>query len=233
MRNKKIFYNMLVFIISIGLFSSCSYSKNQQSQKHSKTITIKGNAVINVKPDIAILELEASTTGENIINIQSKNNKIMNNIVDTIVKLGVNKKDIYKSECNLYTTNTSDYNLSSIISVKVIDINKLEEIVSKAIKAGAFKEHYNIEFTVSDYDKYYKEALKKAIEDGNNKAKALSKRLGIDLGAAVKIEEDPYYIGTYNNKNNNFTNINYGERSNIINGRNKLISAYVNMTFQY
>ena len=225
---KKIFYNILAFVISIGLFSSCSYRDNQSSEKYSKSIVIKGNSLINVKSDTAILELISSTSGKNIINIISENNKITDSIVDTIEKLGVDKKEIYKSDCKLYLYKL--YNIDTTISIKVRDINKIGEIVNKAIKSGASK-NYNIEFTVSDYDKYYKEALKEAIEDGNNKAKALSKNLGVNLGSAIKIDEDDNYTDT--NENNNFINANYKENSNLFRGDNKLITASVNMTFEY
>ena len=150
MRRKKIFYNILAFIIFVGLFSSCSYKENQSSQKYSKSVMVKGNAVINVKPDTAILDLKIKTRGKNIINIQSEHNKIIDNIVDSILKLGVvNNKDIYKSFCNLSTLDKSDYELFTGISVKVRDIDKIEEILNEAMKAGAYKD-YNIEFTVSN-----------------------------------------------------------------------------------
>ena len=224
MRSKKIFYSILTFVISIGLFSSCSYNNNQLPQKHSKYIMVKGNAVINVKPDTAILDLNIETTGKDIKTIQLKNNKIMDNIVEIIEKLGVDKKDIYISN---YNFNTIFYTLNTEISIKVRDINKIGEIITKA---GA--DTYNeIEFTVNDYDKYYKEALKKAIEDGNNKAKEISKNLGVDLGTVVKIDEYEGYVDY--NENNDFTKINYEKKSDSVRGVNKLIRASVNMTFEY
>ena len=234
MRSKKIFYSILTFVISIGLFSSCSYNNNQLPQKHSKYIMVKGNAAINVKPDTAILKLSINTIGKNDVDIQSENKKIINNIVDILVKLGVNKKDIYKSNCNLKSINnnksknlskTSNYMLLTIISVKVKDIDKIEEIVYEVTKDGANIDS-GIEFTVSNYNKYYKEALKEAIENGNNKAKDISKSLGIDLGDVIKIDEDDDY-------NENNINVNYVEKSNCINIDNKLIQASVNMIFEY
>ena len=120
--------------------------------------------------------------------------------------------------------------MSSYMSIKVRDINKIGEIITKAKKAGA--DTYNeIEFTVNDYDKYYKEALKKAIEYGNNKAKEISKNLGVDLGTVVKIDEYEGYVDY--NENNDFTKINYEKKSDIVRGVNKLIRASVNMTFEY
>ena len=237
MRSKKIFYNILLFIISIGLFSSCSYKNNQLLQKDSKFILVKGNAVINVMPDIAILDLHISTTGKNIKNILSENNRDLDNVVDTIIKLGVDKKDIYKSYFNFQPNYDDTYKISSelpvmvtAISIKVKDINKLGKIVYEAEKVGAYVAT-PIRFTVSDYDKYYKEALNNAIKDGNNKAKDLSKSLGIDLGTAVKIDENQNY--TDSNENNNYTNNKYSEKSNSIMGENILIKAAVKMTFQY
>ncbi len=235
MIHKKIFYSILTFIISIGLFSSCSYSENQLSQKHTKSIMLKGNAVINVKPDTAILELNTLTKAKDVINIESKYNNIMNNIVDNIVKLGVDNKDIYVSKCNLGTIidhdKISDYEIFSNILIKVRDINKIGEIITKAnneaTKFGIDIDSGIEKFTVNDYDKYYKEALKKAIEDANNKAKSL----GINSGSIVKIDEDKNY--TSNNKNNDFINVNYGEKSNNIIEANELIKASVNITFEY
>ena len=235
METKKIFYNILAFVISIGLFSSCSYSNSQSSQKHNKSVMVRGNAVINVKPDTAILEVYVKTKGENIINIQSENNKIMDNIVEIIEKLGVDKKDIYISD---YNFNTIFYTLNTEISIKVRDINKTGEILNKvnniATKSNSYIDTNIIEFTVRDYDTYYKEALKEAIEDGNNKAKEISKKLGVDLGSAIKIDEDQDYIHYFHyGEDNNFANINYDEKSNNVIEANKLIEASVTMTFEY
>ena len=237
----KIFYNILLFIIFIGLFSSCSYNNNQLPQKHSKYIMVKGNAVINVKPDTAILDLNIETTGKDIKTIQLKNNKSMDNLVDNLLKLGIDRKDIYRSNYNLnsdYGLNSKNkfeflgYKVSSTISIKVKDINKIEEIITKSKKAGANIDK-PIDFSVSDYDKYYKEALNSAIEDGNNKAKNISKKLGVDLGSAIKIDEYIDYNYIDNNTINCFKNSNPIEKSNSFRGENKLIEANVNMTFEY
>ena len=196
----KIFYNILISIISIGLFSSCSYDNNQLPQKHSKSIIVKGNSTINVKADTTILELDVNTIVKNIIDIQPKNNKIINNIVDALVKLGIDKKDIYTYSLTIFENyndkskdlyKISDYDIYTTISIRVKDIKKINEILTearnKAKKFDAEILDVTKKLTVSDYDKYYKEALKKAIEDGNNKAKDLAKSLGVDLGTAVKI----------------------------------------------
>ena len=242
MMNKKIVYNVLVFVISIGLFSSCSYSDNQLSQKHSKSIMIKSNAVINVKPDTAILNLYIDTVGKNgetNKDIQSKNNNTISSIIDNILKSDIlDRQDIYISDYG-YGSDTDVNGIKSnaiytSISMKVRDINKIEEIITKANNEATkfgIDITTNIEFTVSNYDKYYKEVLNKAIEEGNIKAKALSKSLGIDLGSVVKIDENQEY--TDDNENNNFKNINYEEKSNSFIGVNKLIKASVNMTFEY
>ena len=238
MKSKKIFYSILAFTISIGLFNSCSYIENQLSSKSYKSVELIGVSNINVRPDTDILELGIEMLGENTNDIQLKNNRIMDNIVDNIVKLGIDKKDIDTTSYELhpsYGFNSKNiyeflgYTLSTTISIKVKDINKIVEIFTEATKAGA--NSYDIKFTVNDYDKYYKEALKKAIEDGNNKAKEMSKKLGVDLGSAVKIDEDQNYINY--NENNNFINANYEKDSNIVRGADQLITAAVKMTFQY
>ena len=240
MRIKKVFYNVWACVIFIGLFSSCSYSNNQSSQKLSKSVVIKGTSAINVKSDTAILELRISKSGKDINNIIMKSNKIIDDILDSLAELGIDNNDIYISRYDIYPityegnfinfNNFSDYDMSSYMSIKVRDINKIGEIITKATKAGA--DTYNeIEFTVNDYDKYYKEALKKAIEDGNNKAKEISKSLGVDLGTVVKIDEDKGYFDY--NENNDFTNINYEKKFDSVIGVNKLIRASVNMTFEY
>ena len=235
MRSKKIFYSILIFVVSIGLFSSCSYKDNQLSQKHNKSIVLKGNSVISIKPDTAILTLGLSIDDEDINKIKIETNKIINNILDSEVKLGVDRKDMYISNYFLDPMDNLYYNLYSEITLKTKDINKIGEILTKATnEAAKFGIDLGInleEFTVNDCDKYYKEALNNAIEDGNNKAKALSKSLGVDLGSAIKIDENQNYSN--NNENDEFTNAFYDKKSNSIRGANKLIKASVNMTFEY
>ena len=147
----------------------------------------------------------------------SKNNKDNQYLLD--MKLSELNKDYLIKEgykyCLIYYLNDLVFG----------DIDKIEEIVYEVTKAGANIDS-GIEFTVSNYNKYYKEALKEAIENGNNKAKDISKSLGIDLGNVIKIDEDDDY-------NENNINVNYVEKSNCINIDNKLIQASVNMIFEY
>ena len=163
----------------------------------------------------------------------------MDKIVDAVIKLGVDKKDIYTSGYYLYpsynynsenSSEISGYELSNTISLKVRDITKVGEIVTETTKAGA-NINNGIQFTVNDYDKYYKEALENAIENGNNKAKVIAEGLKVDLGPAIKVEEDQNY-NNYN-ANSNFPNVKSEEKSTGIRANDVLITASVNMIFSY
>jgi uncharacterized protein YggE len=85
--------------------------------------------------------------------------------------------------------------LSQSVTVKVRDLEKIGDVVAKAISLGA-NTVGDFQFTVDDTEKAKDEARKDAIEKVKAKAKIMEEQAGFKLGDALSYYEyEPYYDG--------------------------------------
>ncbi len=199
MKFKKVVSYVLIFLMIFSFSNNFAYAEEK-----NKELVVKGIGIVNVKPDVAILNLGLKTIGKDISNAQMKNIEGIDKIVDTLVKAGINKKDIYTSNFYLHTNYKSydpkvfksddilNYDIYTILSIKTKDIDKVSEFINKATEAGANLNN-GVSFTIDNYDKYHQDALKKAIEDADRKAQIISNKLNVSLGSDITIKENQIF----------------------------------------
>lgn len=199
MKFKKVVSYVLIFLMIFSFSNNFAYAEEK-----NKELAVKGIGIVNVKPDVAILNLGLKTIGKDISNAQMKNIEGIDKIVDTLVKAGINKKDIYTSNFYLHTNYKSydpkvfksddilNYDIYTILSIKTKDIDKVSEFINKATEAGANLNN-GVSFTIDNYDKYHEDALKKAIEDADRKAQIISNKLNVSLGSDITIKENQIF----------------------------------------
>ena len=74
------------------------------------------------------------------------------------------------------------------IEVRVDDVDKLGEVVAKAVASGAASVA-GIRFDVKERDQLEREALRKAVEDARARADAAAAGAGATVGGIIRIEE--------------------------------------------
>jgi uncharacterized protein len=125
---------------------------------------------------------------ENVQNAQQENALISNQIIDGLKRIGITEDDI---ETTTYTIKPmydySDgkktfrgYEVKHMFKINIKDISKVGIVIDLAIQNGANIIN-NIQFTVSNPELYYKEALEKAILNARKKAEVISKTLGVNI----------------------------------------------------
>jgi uncharacterized protein YggE len=172
----------------------------------ARTLTVFGNGVISVTPDIAILHIAVVTRGEDT-SIQKENSAAMDKVVDALKKAGVAERDIRTSGYHMYPDyNWSErgsreligYVISHGLMVTVRDVDKAGEILTLAERAGA-NEINGISFSVSNPEEFYNQALEAAIKDGKAKAAVMAKAAGVTLGNLIDFTEGMNYGQYINN----------------------------------
>lgn len=216
MKKRNFILKIVAFSTVMAVFTimlSANTAANTASGGSVGNLTAYGSGVINVKPDIAVLNIAVVTRGKDT-SIQKENSTAMAKVIEAVKKAGVEEKDIITS--NYYLNPEYDYNYEkggqtmkgyvvyNRINVTVRNIEKAGDILSQAEKAGA-NEIGGITFTVSTPSVYYKQALEKAIADAKGKAEVMAKAAGVTLGKAFSISEGVDY-----NAYNNYTNRNTG-----------------------
>ncbi len=173
-----------------------SYPMTVVVSNTASELSVVGEGKVEVTPDTATVQV--GITVNNLASAkeaQNEINKINNNIIAEMKKLGVNKKDIKTSNYSIYpnysyegASKITGYNGNASLNIKIKNITLTSRVVDVATQAGA-NEIHGITFTIDQPEKYREQARNKAIENAKEQAKKLSKSLGIKLGRVANIIE--------------------------------------------
>jgi len=207
---RKIKFAIIASVICIPLLivSGCVFSKRdvpyyQGSQtvlKPQNTIAVTGNGTVKVTPDmvsVSITVLTEEATSQDAVN---KNSEISEQVISAIKGIDARELKIETTGYNLqplYDYNREDqppqiyaYRATSTIEASTIDIDKIGDIMAKAIDAGA-NDISSLRFDLSDQTKKQAkvDALAKATEDATQKAEAIADSLNLKIGKIYYINE--------------------------------------------
>lgn len=179
------------------------------------SISVSGVGEAVSVPDIAVFSFTVSADAKIASDAQEEVTKKMDVILAKLKALGIEEKDINTTDYSLWPKYTSGpivcsstfcppsrqvqdgYTASHNVSVKVRSTADVGKALALAGENGATGLS-NISFTVDDPDKILDEARAKAITDAREKAKLLSKELGVRLVRVVSFYDNtggvmPYY----------------------------------------
>jgi uncharacterized protein len=159
----------------------------------ARTITASGHATVTIVPDRASFDFSVESRAPTAAAALARAGDAAAAVVQAVKTAGVPAGDVQTSQVSL-TPQTTDhgntiiaYTASETISATTT-IAKSGALVDAAVGAGA-DAVYGPNLTRSDSDAFYREALKKAVADAENRAAALASGAGIGLGAVQTIVE--------------------------------------------
>lgn len=188
----------LALLTAVAGLSGYTPAKAADEQATKRTINTSGSGKINASPDIAYVSLGVVTEDKDAKAAQQNNAKAMDKVVSLIKGSGIAAADIKTINYNMnpkynYIKDTGEsniigYTVSNTVQVTVRDISKAGNIIDIAASSGANISN-SISFGLSDYEKYYNEALKKAVTAAKNRAATMAGVLGITLKTPVSVSE--------------------------------------------
>ncbi len=160
------------------------------------TFTISGEGKVSGTPTLAQISFGLLSEGADVAKIQQENTQKVNAMVVAIKGLGVEQKDIQTSQYSInprydYTNGTTKlvgYSVSQSVSVKLRDLSKIGDALTKIGQLGGNQVN-GPTFTIDDPSSLEQEARLKALEDARKKAEALSDVLGVKVGRVVTFSE--------------------------------------------
>lgn len=164
-------------------------------------ISVNGIGTIVVKPDIAYLQVGYEARNKEALAAQTEAKTKMQNILKLIKAQGIKDADIKTVNVSLYRT--ADYNkevkeeyyvATNSIEITVRDLDKVGKLIDEATTGGS-NQLGSVRFGVENQDKYQLEALKLAVKNAGNKAKAIGDAVGVKVGKPSKITENSYSGG--------------------------------------
>lgn len=184
---------LIVGAITIGAF----YFANRQAVADRFSVT--GSGSVYAKADIANLTIGFRTeTSKTAAEATKEATDKMNNILSEIKSLGIEEKDIKTTNYSLnpvYNWTEKDgqklagYEVSQNVSVKVRDLEKIGDIISKTTEQGA-NQIGGVSFTIDDEYELKNEARELAIEKAKEKAALIAAQAGMKLGKVTGFYEN-------------------------------------------
>lgn len=165
-------------------------------------ISISGQGMVNVKPNIALASIGVDITTTTLDQATTQANTKMAAVIEKIKSLGVADKDIQTVNYNLYPITSQQkgpsdttppsitgYRVSNQVRITIRKIDDLGKVLDAAVAAGA-NNVYGVSFAVDDLTPYQQQARAAAVKDAQDKAGQLAKTAGITLGPILQISEN-------------------------------------------
>lgn len=174
-------------------------------------ITVSGEGEVFAVPDIATFTFSSSEDSKTVKEAQDKVTKKMNLALEVLRKdYGIEDKDVKTVDYSVYPKyeNTNfpctefrcpagkqdlvGYTVTQTVSVKVREVTEAGKILGSMGEVGVTNIS-GLNFTIDDEDILKREARQIAITDAREKAKVLSKDLGVKLMRIVSFSETGNY----------------------------------------
>ena len=149
-------------------------------------ITLRGEGVVTVFPDLAVIRLGVVSEGESLANLQSENALLVDNVVNALEQIGahdistfaytIDKNYIYENGNRI----DRGYIVRNILDIRTFDMENVGVIIDTAVANGANQVEL-VSFQISNPSEYYQEALNLAIMDGIDKARNISETFGFNI----------------------------------------------------
>lgn len=156
--------------------------------KHKNTLRVFGQGQVSAKPDMAEISVGIMTENSALEAAQKENNEISQRVLEGIKNMGIEPKDIRTQNYNIrirydYVDGNKifkGYEVENFIRVILRDINLTGKLIDNSVANGA-NNIGNIKFRISDSEMYYNEALRRAVEDSQNKAITIANKLKVRI----------------------------------------------------
>lgn len=231
---------VLVTVIS-GLPNKTLADSKDDTNATKRTLNVTGQGKVEASPDIAYITLGVVTEHKDAGTAQDDNRQKMSSIILAIKSLGVKDDDIKTTNYSIYPRynyiketgerHIIGYTVNNSVQVTIRDISKVGKIIDMASKNGV-NTSGGITFGLSDYEKYYNEALRNAVETAKRKAETMAGALGITLGVPVSVSESGgYHPPVYYDHH---MKVGMGEAASTpIQAGTLRVTANVSMTYEY
>jgi len=208
---------LLIATLGLTLFNTAP-AQTLSSGDSRPSISVSGEAVVNVKPDKIMINFGVLTAHLNCATAKKVNNEIMQKALEIIKESGVAQQDVQTDALSInpefdYTDRNEktgvrryylvSYHVTNRCSVILNDPLKVENLVTKILQVGV-NELKGIDFQTTELKKYREQARDLALKAAKEKAEQMAASLGQKIGNPITISESGgYYYGDSSRSRNN------------------------------
>jgi hypothetical protein len=187
---------VILLLLLAFTFSSCApVSSPKPGEESLRMVSVVGVGMVQYEPDMAVITVGVRSEFNDIMKAMEDNADKIKAIRQTLLALDVAPADVQTrnfsiSSQEIYNpvpdTNTMSYVVENSVSVVVRDLDRLGELLTAAVEAGA-NTVFGIAFDVVDREAFFAEAQIAAIEDARQQAEAIAEVAGVELGQLYTI----------------------------------------------
>lgn len=164
-------------------------------------ITARGTGRVAAVPDMAEVSLGVVREAANASEALRATSAAASEVLATMADLGIEPRDVQTSDVSLnpvYDQRQGDepgapvitgYRARNALTVRVRDLALLGEVIDRSVAIGA-NEGGGLRLTVSNADELEDEARADAVRNAREKAEAMARAAGIELGPLLSLDED-------------------------------------------
>ena len=189
-------FRALFFCVALAL--AVAAPAGAQAPAGQRTITVVGNASVTGPNDTATVSFGVTTRHRTATAALADTSARTRRVLDALAAQGIAKADIQTQTVGLGRTVRRTgkhrrkrrvvYTASNSVDVTVHDISKTGAVIQAAVDAGATRVS-GVEFSASNSEGLYDQALGLAYDNARSKAAALAARAGMTLGDPISIQE--------------------------------------------
>lgn len=171
------------------------------AEEAPRTITVSGIGEMRAAPDEAMLSSGVVTEAHTAADALAANSRAMNEVFNTLKRLGIPEKAIQTSEFSVspvYQTvktanggtvqKISGYEVTNTVSVTVDDLKALGPALDTLVSSGS-NQLGNIAFTIRDPKPLLTKAREAAMKDAMEHAQAYARAGGLQIGRILSVAE--------------------------------------------
>jgi uncharacterized protein len=161
--------------------------------------SVTGSGVVYAKADIANITVGFKTELKKDAALAAQeSSKKMNAIIEALADLGIEEKDIKTTDYSLRPVYTwlekegqvlQGYEVSQSVNVKVRELDKIGEVISKTTEKGA-NQVGSVNFSIDDEYELKNQARELAIEKAKEKAGLIASQANMRLGKVKSVYEN-------------------------------------------
>jgi uncharacterized protein len=172
------------------------------SSSSGNTVTVQGISTIKATPDVISISFNIETKGDTSAEATTANNKIHDTLVEKLILLGFDEKDIKTESFNVYPNTywdngkekTDGYKANHYLKVEVSseNLSKLSPAIDAGVNAGAGISYINFELSQDAQNEYKAQALKEASQDAMIKADSIASGFDKKAGKLVSVQTSDF-----------------------------------------
>ena len=194
--------NALIAVTAAGLtvagVAACDAQSGPTLEPTADTrqVTVVGSGEVQGTPDTLTLNASMEFLSPDATSAMNQTNERQQAVIDGLVGLGIDRKDIATTAADLQpqygsdSTTISAYRATNSVDVTIRDLEKASDAISLIVSTGGNAARINsISYSIEDDSQLVRDARARAFEDAKDRAGQYAELSGLGLGKVISISE--------------------------------------------